>query len=251
MSEDMKHGVYVSKVHKLGTACDVLREGDCILAMAGQQLDAYGRYLDTDFDRISFDHIINTQHIGDVITLGIFRQGRKETLEMPVSNFRAADMLVPYYRYDSKPEYIVTGGFVIQKLTRDYLRIWGEDFSGSDKDLLKITFGGAGAPETIKIYFYLHGSGGIGHYLNDEIVFSPGQSVGYYALMGSFNPQAVDVDALRQHVTGMAVYYVGAQNTDTSNWSLEKIELVPVPEPMTLSILSLGGLAVLARSRRK
>ncbi len=130
MSEDMKHGVYVSKVHKLGTACDVLKEGDCILAMAGHQLDAYGRYLDTDFDRISFDHIINTQHIGDVIKLDIFRQGQAETLEIPVSNFKAADMLVPYYTYDSKPEYIVTGGFVIQKLTRDYLRIWGDDFSG-------------------------------------------------------------------------------------------------------------------------
>ncbi len=130
MSEDMKHGVYVSRVHKLGTACDVLKEGDCVLAMAGRQLDAYGRYLDADFDRISFDHIINTQDIGDVITLEIFRQGRTETLEMPARNFQAADMLVPYYTYDSKPEYIVTAGFVIQKLTRDYLRIWGEDFSG-------------------------------------------------------------------------------------------------------------------------
>lgn len=130
MSKDMKHGVYVSKVHKLGTACDVLKEGDCILAIAGHQLDAYGRYLDTDFDRISFDHIINTQHIGDVIKLEIFRQGHAETLEIPVSNFKAADMLVPYYTYDSKPEYIVTAGFVIQKLTRDYLRMWGDDFAG-------------------------------------------------------------------------------------------------------------------------
>lgn len=129
---------------------------------------------------------------------------------------------------------------------------WDEDFSGSDKDLLKITFGGAGAPETIKIYFYLSGEiGGIGKYLNDEIVFSPGQSVGFYTLMGTGNPQGVDVDALRQHVTGMVVYYVGAENTDTSNWSLEKIELVPIPEPMTLSILLIGGLAVLRRPRRK
>ncbi|HDZ21079.1 hypothetical protein LCGC14_0017880 [marine sediment metagenome] len=128
---------------------------------------------------------------------------------------------------------------------------WDEDFSGSDKDRLKITFGGAGAPETIKIYFYLHGSGGIAHYLNDKIVFSPGQSVGFYTLMGSINPQGVDVDALREHVTGMAVYYVGAENTDTSNWSLEKVELVPIPEPLTLSVMSIGGLAVLIRSRRK
>ncbi len=39
-------------------------------------------------------------------------------------------MLVPYYTYGRKPEYIVIGGFVIQQLTRDYLRVWGGDFAG-------------------------------------------------------------------------------------------------------------------------
>ncbi len=128
---------------------------------------------------------------------------------------------------------------------------WDEDWSGADKDLLKITFAGAGAPESIRIKFYLNGDiGGAPKYLNDEIVFSAGQKVGYYALSGSINPQNVDVDALRQHVTGMAVYYVGADNGN-QNWALEQVELVPVPEPATMSLVGLGGLGVLARRRRK
>lgn len=128
---------------------------------------------------------------------------------------------------------------------------WDEDWSAPDKDLLKITFAGAGAPESIRVKFYLNGDiGGVNKYLNDEIVFSAGQKVGYYALSGTSNPQNVDVDALREHVTGMVVYYVGADNGN-KNWALEQVELVPVPEPATMGVLGLGGLSVLARRRRK
>ncbi len=130
MSDDMKHGVYVSKVHKLGTGCDVLKEGDCILQMGGRELDAHGRYVDADFERIAYDHIINSKHIGEAIAMEIWREGESKVIEVPVMNFRASDMLVPYYEYDKKPEYIVTGGFVIQKLTRNYLAMWGEGFAG-------------------------------------------------------------------------------------------------------------------------
>jgi len=125
---------------------------------------------------------------------------------------------------------------------------WDEDWTGSDKDQLKITLVG-GLAEQLRIKFYLHGKiGGIDKYLNDEIVFSPGQTEGYYALTGTANPQNVDVDLLRQHVTGMAVYYVSAFNGD-SDWSMEQVELVP--EPATMSLVGLGGLGVLARRRRR
>ncbi len=130
MDDDMKDGAYVSKVHKLGTGCNVLKVGDCILKMGGRQLDAYGRYLDADFERIAYDHIINSKEIGEAIAMEIWRDGKSMTIEMPVTNFKASEMLVPYYEYDKKPEYIVTGGFVIQKLTRNYLAMWGEGFTG-------------------------------------------------------------------------------------------------------------------------
>lgn len=130
MDDDMKDGAYVSKVHKLGTGCDVLKEGDCVLKMGGRQLDAYGRYLDADFERIAYDHIINSKEIGETMAMEIWRDGKSMAIEVPVTNFKASDMLVPYYEYDKRPEYIVTGGFVIQKLTRNYLAMWGEGFAG-------------------------------------------------------------------------------------------------------------------------
>ncbi len=40
-------------------------------------------------------------------------------------------MLIPYHEYDRQPEYIVVGGFVFQKLTREYLQEFGSDIAGS------------------------------------------------------------------------------------------------------------------------
>ncbi|NLK41146.1 MAG: hypothetical protein GX298_03720 [Planctomycetes bacterium] len=39
-------------------------------------------------------------------------------------------MLIPYYLYDKRPEYLVIGGFVFQTLTRDYMTLWGENWQG-------------------------------------------------------------------------------------------------------------------------
>jgi hypothetical protein len=39
-------------------------------------------------------------------------------------------MLVPYYEYDQQGQYVVVGGFVLQKLTRKYLAAWGSNWQG-------------------------------------------------------------------------------------------------------------------------
>ncbi len=49
---------------------------------------------------------------------------------MQAKNFDVGQMLVPYYEYGHQPEYVVTGGFVFQKLTRSYLANWGKDWDG-------------------------------------------------------------------------------------------------------------------------
>jgi hypothetical protein len=37
---------------------------------------------------------------------------------------------VPYHEYDKQPEYVVTAGFVLQKLTREYMLEFGSDLAG-------------------------------------------------------------------------------------------------------------------------
>ena len=46
------------------------------------------------------------------------------------SRFDSKQMLVPYQEYDRQPEYMVIGGYVFQKLTRDYLQLWGDNWPG-------------------------------------------------------------------------------------------------------------------------
>ncbi len=127
---NIKHGVYISKVFNLGTGSDVLEKADVLLAIDGKTLNPYGRYEHRDFDRISFRHLISSRNAGDMMTFDVWRKGKQQNLKVQVKNFKASEMLVPYYEFGSQPEYLITAGFVIQKLTRGYLTIWGEDWTG-------------------------------------------------------------------------------------------------------------------------
>jgi S1-C subfamily serine protease len=140
MPETMKNGVHVTDVYNLGTGspsavssgpnCDSLKAGDVILAIDGKELDAYGRFLHPAYDRILFHHLITSHKIGDSIAFDIWRDGAKHQLHVAAKNFSVGRMLVPYYEYGRQPEYVVTGGFVFQKLTRSYLANWGEEWTG-------------------------------------------------------------------------------------------------------------------------
>jgi hypothetical protein len=130
MPEDMKEGVYVPRVYNLGTGSDVLKPDDVILAIDGQILNAYGRFEHARFDRVSYHHLVSSHSVADDVTFDIWRDGKTQQLKTKARNFKASEMLVPYYEYSRQPEYIVTAGFVFQRLTRDFLQFWGDDWGG-------------------------------------------------------------------------------------------------------------------------
>jgi len=130
MPATMKNGVQVTNVYTIGTGHDLLKAGDIILRIDGKELDAYGKFLHPAYDRILFHHLITSHKIGDDIVFDIWRDGGKQQLHVQAKNFDVGQMLVPYYEYGQQPEYVVTGGFVFQKLTRSYLANWGKDWDG-------------------------------------------------------------------------------------------------------------------------
>jgi len=140
MPETMNNGVLVTNVYNLGTGspsavssgpnCDSLKSGDVILAIDGKQLDAHGRFLHPVYDRVAFHHLITSHKIGDEIGFDVWRDGGRQQLRVEAKNFDVRRMLVPYYEYGRQPEYVITGGFVFQKLTRPYLASWGKDWAG-------------------------------------------------------------------------------------------------------------------------
>jgi hypothetical protein len=130
MPATMKNGVQVTNVYNIGTGSESLKAGDVILRIDGKELDAYGKFLYPAYDRILFHHLITSHKVGDDIVFDIWRDGSKQQLRVQAKNFDVGQMLVPYYEYGHQPEYVVTGGFVFQKLTRSYLANWGKDWDG-------------------------------------------------------------------------------------------------------------------------
>ena len=130
MPATMKNGVQVAGVYNIGTGSESLKAGDVILSIDGKEIDAYGKFQYPAYDRIMFHHLITSHKVGDDIVFDIWREGAKQQLHVQAKNFDVGEMLVPYYEYGQQPEYVVTGGFVFQKLTRAYLANWGKDWEG-------------------------------------------------------------------------------------------------------------------------
>ena len=140
MPESLTNGVYVADAYNLGTGHDILQKADVILKIDGNSIDSYGRFEHPKYEDISFDHLITGKNVGQKIVFEVWRDGQKIEIETNVKNFKASEMLVPYYEYDRQPEFIVISGFVFQKLTREYLSEFGRDIAGDSPSNLYYYF---------------------------------------------------------------------------------------------------------------
>jgi hypothetical protein len=123
-------GTYVADVYNLGTGCDALEKGDVILGIDGNALDPHGRFTHPKYKSLSFDHLITRKTVGESVLFEVWRDGKRAEIQADVKNFKASEMLVPYHEFDRQPEYVVTAGFVLQKLTREYMMEYGDDLAG-------------------------------------------------------------------------------------------------------------------------
>jgi hypothetical protein len=130
MPESLGGGTYVADVYNLGTGSDVLKKGDVILRIDGHGLDPHGRFEHPKYQWLSFDHLITGKAAGQQVPFDIWRDGQKAKILANVKNFRPSEMLVSYHEYDKQPEFVVTAGFVLQKLTREYMLEFGGDLAG-------------------------------------------------------------------------------------------------------------------------
>ena len=130
MPATLKNGAYVTDVYNLGTAHSVLKKADVILAIDSNPLNSYGQFMHPKYEWLDFNYLITSKPVGETVLFELWRDGRKIHLGAEVKSFKASEMLVPYHEYDQQPEYIITGGFILQKLTREYLKRWGDDWTG-------------------------------------------------------------------------------------------------------------------------
>ena len=102
----------------------IFRTNDVIVRVEGNAVDNnglisfYGR-------RIHFSALIHAKFADETVAIDVLRDGEIVTVNAPLLSSSAND-LVPTLQYETKPEYLVTGGLVFQPLSLDYLQGWPE-----------------------------------------------------------------------------------------------------------------------------
>ena len=124
-------GVLITQVSADGPSMAAgLQKGDVILEIAGQPIDSDGNYRDADFGRISLGHLVSTRHMqGDSLPVRIWREGKQIEAAVKVSRKPVEEYLSEPYIIDRGPRYYVLGGLVLQELSRQYLKEFGNDWT--------------------------------------------------------------------------------------------------------------------------
>ncbi|HYR59002.1 MAG TPA: PDZ domain-containing protein [Chthoniobacteraceae bacterium] len=123
-------GIYVNDLVAGGPAEKAgMQKGDIVLKVDGQAVDQDANYLDPEYGRIAVSHLFSTRHYdGDTVTFTVARKG--VTLEIPVklAHRDVQSYVVEPYVFDRAPRFYVLGGLVLQELSRQYLKEWGNDW---------------------------------------------------------------------------------------------------------------------------
>jgi len=128
-----QRGVYVGNVAKDGSAEAIgLKDKDIILEMNGHSIDSRGDYQHPDYGTLNMSHIVRgASYVGNDLTLKILREGKEETLKGKLTRKNPEDYIVPPYRFDRGPNYLIQGGLLFQELSLSYLQSFGDNWETS------------------------------------------------------------------------------------------------------------------------
>lgn len=106
-----------------------LQVGDVIQSIAGHAIDQNGDYEHRLYGRMYLSYLVSVEcQGGDVLQLGVLRDGEPVQVEVVPRRKDPADSVSPPYVIDTAPRYLIVGGLVIQELSRQYLMSWGDNW---------------------------------------------------------------------------------------------------------------------------
>lgn len=111
-------GIYVTRVG-FGAVSEKLEVGDVIVCIDGNDIGNFGTFM-MDSNRVGFDHLITSRASGDVIQVGIVRDGERLNIELTLES-EGKYRLVPEHdgitAEGGKPDFLVVGGLVFVALS--------------------------------------------------------------------------------------------------------------------------------------
>jgi S1-C subfamily serine protease len=124
--DDSENGIQVISCLPGTGAAMVLKPNDVILSWDGHSIDNLGYYIDNDYGRLLFPHLVKGgRRPGDKVTVTISRNGTEKKVQVPLSRSDESAYLIPENTTGEPCEYIVAGGLIIQELTAQMLYAYG------------------------------------------------------------------------------------------------------------------------------
>jgi S1-C subfamily serine protease len=130
LKEAKDGGVYVTDVLKGGPAALAgIEKGDVILRVDDQPVDQDGNYNDPTYGRIALSHLLSTRHyVGDALKFSLLRHGAPKDVTVTLAHRALESFMSPPYILDRAPRFYILGGLVLQELSRQYLKEFGNDW---------------------------------------------------------------------------------------------------------------------------
>lgn len=123
-------GVYITQVQKDSPAGKAgLKPGDVILSLDGQQIDQDGNYVDPKYGKLGLVHLISVgHHVGDRVRLTVVRDGKEQELTITLEHRDVEKYVSEPYVIDRPPKFYILGGLLLQELSRQFLKEFGNEW---------------------------------------------------------------------------------------------------------------------------
>jgi len=112
-------GVVVLKATPYASAVGQVKRNDVITKIDGHVIQNDGTVkIGAEF--LDYSFIVEGKHVGDTVKLTLRRNGKQ--IEVPVKLRAWGARMSPAVEYNTRPQYVVTGGYLFVPLTTNYLR---------------------------------------------------------------------------------------------------------------------------------
>lgn len=115
-------GAFVNRVIYGSSADGILREGDIITHLDGIDIADDGSIELSPKLRVAADFLTQRKQIGDRIKIDFVRMGEKKRADVEL---RPIQTLIPL-EFDRRPSYLIYGGLIFTRLTRNLIAEWGQ-----------------------------------------------------------------------------------------------------------------------------
>ncbi len=119
--DDKTTGVLVIDMSERSPAFGRLKKGDVLLSIDGSKIENDGTIEFRHHQFTSYKYFIDQKQVGDTLTLGFLRDGKKNKTRIVLNHVADDHLLVNTVAYDVEPKYFIYGGYVFSPLTRNRL----------------------------------------------------------------------------------------------------------------------------------